>query len=154
MTFYPDRVRSLNKHVLLLLSNGSLHHETMSISSMKERYCQSYSHSESLQNVPIQISVWYWTNSEFPRSSNSCILSNSLCNLVQDEWLLSLTKTWTITTSMHWSFMLQLQMLNDPLWLPTSFSNVGKPSSNIDDLRSSCFETPSLRSPPAPVFWC
>ena len=124
-----------SKHVLLLLSTWPL---------VREMYFQSYSHQESLQNVPIPISVWYWTNSEFPRSSCSCVLPNSLYNLVQDEWLLSLTKTWTIPISIHWSLVLQLKMLSDPLWFSTSFANVGKPSSSIDDLRSSYYETPPL----------
>ena len=35
-------------------------------------------------------------------------------------------------------------MLSDPLWFSTSFANVGKPSSSIDDLRSSYYETPPL----------
>ena len=56
-TSTPDTVRSLSTHVLLLWSTESLDHETMSISSMKEMYFQSYSHSESLQNVPISVSV-------------------------------------------------------------------------------------------------
>ena len=50
--------------------------------------------------------------------------------------------------------LLQLQMLSDPLWIPTHFAYVGKPSSSIDDLRSSCYETLSLCSPPEPVSWC
>ena len=90
---------------------------------MKEMYFQSFSHSESLQNVPIPISVWYRINSEFPRSSCRRFLPSSLCNLVQDERQLSLTKTWTIPMS-----------------------------TDFDDLWSSCYETP-LCSPPAPVSW-
>ena len=51
-------------------------------------------HNQTLFRTPI--SVWYWTNSEFPRSLCSCILPNSMYNLVPDGWWLSLTKTWTI----------------------------------------------------------
>ena len=46
------------------MPTGSLDHETMSIASMSEMYFKFYSHSEFLQNVPIPISVWYWTNSQ------------------------------------------------------------------------------------------
>ena len=56
-----------------------------------------------LQNAPISISVWYWTSSEFPRSPCSCRLPKSPYNSAQDEWLLSLTKTWTFSMSTHLS---------------------------------------------------
>ena len=46
---------------------------------MKEMYFQSFSHSESLQNVPIPISVWYRINSEFPRSIVSLENFQVLC---------------------------------------------------------------------------
>ena len=62
-------------------------------------YFQLYSHAEFPQNVPVSVSVWSWTNFEFPRSSCSCVLPNSLYNLVQDAWLLSLTKTWVFIAS-------------------------------------------------------
>ena len=51
----PGTVRNLSRHVFLLLSTGSLDHETMLISSMREMHCQSYSHSEFLQIAPISI---------------------------------------------------------------------------------------------------
>ena len=62
---------------------------------MSDMYFQSCSHSEFLQNAPISVSVWYWINSEFPRSSYSCRPPGSPSNSCQDEWRLSLTKTWT-----------------------------------------------------------
>ena len=62
---------------------------------MRDMYFQSCWHSEFLQNAPISVSVWYWINSEFPRSSYSCKPPGSPSNSCQDEWRLSLTKTWT-----------------------------------------------------------
>ena len=69
-----------------------LDHETILILSMEEMHCQSYSHSESLQNAPISIFVWYWLSSEFPRSSCFCRPPGSPNNSVQDEWRLSSMK--------------------------------------------------------------
>ena len=126
----------------------------MWISSKREMYFHEYSHSKSFQDVPITIPVWSWPNSELLRSSCSWKLPSSLYNLVPDEWLLWLTQRWAITISIHWSLLLQLHMSSDPLCFPTSFANVGKPSSSIDDLRSSCCGAPSLCSPSAPVSWC
>ena len=74
----------------------SLDHETTWISSMRELHFQLVSHSEFLQNVSLSTSERYRTNSGFPRSSCSCVRPNSQYNSVQDEWLLSLTKTRTI----------------------------------------------------------
>ena len=111
-SFSPDTIRNRNRQVLLHLSTGSLDHETLLISSKMERCCESYSHSESLQNVPMSNSLWYWISSECPRSSCSCRLPNSPNNLVQDEWLLSLTKTWKSTYQHISSSMLPLKMLS------------------------------------------
>ena len=94
-TSSPNIVRSLSIHVLLPSSTGSLDHERMPISPKRWMRFQSCVHSEFLQNAPISISIWYWIRPEFPRSSYSCRFPSSPNNLFQDEWLLSLTKTWT-----------------------------------------------------------
>ena len=67
---------------LLPLSTGSLDHETMSISSMKEMYIQSCSYSESRFAWKIPTSWWCRTNSEVRRSLWSCRFPNSQYNLV------------------------------------------------------------------------
>ena len=76
--------------------------------------------------VQISISVWHWTSSEFPRVS--CRLTDSPNNVVQDEWLLSLTKIWTFAISTHWSLMLQMQILSTLLQFPTSCAKKWKTS--------------------------
>ena len=116
----------------------------MSISSMRERYCQLCSHSESLQDVPVLTCEWCRRNSGFPRNSLSCVLPNFQCNSVQDEWLLTLPMTWTITTTVHWSLLVQFQILMNSQWFPNSFANFGKPFPCIDDMRFAWNETPSL----------
>ena len=50
---------------------------------MREMYFQSYSHWEFLQNVPISVSVWFWTNSEFLEARVLVYFQ-----IIQDEWLL------------------------------------------------------------------
>ena len=88
----------------------------MLISTMRETYFQSYSRSESLQNAPISFSLWYWVSSEFLRSSCSCRPRSSPSNSVQDEWLLSLTKT-NNPRIITFDFIASIAMLRDPLWL-------------------------------------
>ena len=86
-----------------------------------ERCCESYSHSESLQNAPMWNSLWHWISSECPRSSCSCRLPNWPNNLVQDEWLLSLTKTWKSTYQHILSSMLPLKNVEYPAVIPNFF---------------------------------
>ena len=100
---FHQRVRNRSGHVLLPLSTEPLDHETILISSMREIHSESYSHSLSLQNAPISISVRYLLNSELPRRSCYCRLPSSPNKSVQDGWRLSLTKTWTFLIPTHLS---------------------------------------------------
>ena len=103
-----------------------------------------FSHSESHQDGPTPTSERYRINSEFPRSSCSCILPESQCNSVQDGWLLSLLSTWTISTSIHCFSMIQYNVFVNFPWSPTCFSDVWRPFPRIDYLRFACCETSSL----------
>ena len=79
-SFSPDTVRNRSRQVLLPLSTGSLDHETILISSRMERCCESYSHSESLQNA--RISIFFEVRVLVDFQIRQIII-------VQDEWLLS-----------------------------------------------------------------
>ena len=129
MTFYPDTIQSLRRHVVL----ASVHWITWG--------AVNRINIQNLFRIFQHLFLCDFEN-KFWISPKFVSFKISLYIMIQDEWLLSLTKTWTISISIQLSFLLQLHMLSDPLWFPTSFANVGKPSPTIVDLAPSCFETP------------
>ena len=91
--------RNLLRHKLLLAPIWSLDRCPTLISSVVVVNIPSLSHSEFLRNVLSLVFEWCWTRYRCSRILCSCRLPNSWGNTAQDDWWLSSTTPWTLSTS-------------------------------------------------------